>query len=257
MYNVRIIEYPTGFQYRFYDHPVTDSDDVDIDMETGEIIERVVEKPEKDEDSSDPERSVTVSMARTKQTVYYLARSNVWEWFITLTLDPAKIDRYDFKTVSDKVRKWFNHLKDRKCPSLYYLIVPETHQDGAWHFHGVIGGCDGLFFVDSGHKDCEGRVIYNFENWKFGFSTATRVTDPCRVSGYISKYITKSLVTHSRGSQRYWVSKNCSRGEITELHLTDEEIAKLRQELYEKMSWKKRTVGEFLAVEYFEIPKEG
>lgn len=258
MYNVRLIEYPEGMQVRVYSRAVSDSDDIpeDLVMHDGFVsIDKLLE-PDKDKDSvKDAERSFYSSLNRTKNNIYYIARSNVWEWFVTLTIDGAKLDRYDFKLISGKVRKWFDNLKNRKSPDLYYMIVPEQHKDGAWHFHGLLGGCDGLCFADSGKVDKSGKKIYNFENWKFGFSTATAVQDSSRVSSYICKYVTKTLCEQTPGLQRYWASKNCKRADVRKVMLEGRELAEFRMWLLDHMSWKGGTAGEFLFVDYYEIPK--
>lgn len=261
MYNVRIIEYPKSYQIRLYKDAVLDEDEryyAKIDVVTGEKIEK--ERKEIPRDKWLPyqeqlNESLRVSATRSKNMVYYLARSNVWDWFVTLTLDEKKIDRYDFSVVSKKVRKWFDNLRQRKSPDMYYLIVPEQHKDGAWHFHGLIGGCKGLSFVDSGKKDVKGKPIYNFEDWKYGFSTATAVEDTEKVSSYISKYITKTLCESTPGKQRYWVSNNCQRAPIEEYCLEGVDMKEYREKLYEMMSWKKKEENAFCTVEYFEVPK--
>lgn len=280
MYNIRLIEYPTGYQIRVYGQAIGSVFDdpwknVDwIDFNTGEVKTKDdirlpkslydvwLDAPDVDFDllgerTADQEaESLRVSMTRTKNMIYYIARSNVWEWFVTLTIAPSsKIDRYDFRQCSAKVRKWFDNLRQRKAPELYYLIVPEQHKDGAWHFHGLLGGCDGLSFVDSGKKS-KGEPVYNFENWKFGFSTATAVQDTARVSSYISKYITKTLVQETKGLRRYWASANCKRAEVEEYLVEGEDLKEYIRELYEKMTWKKRVDNGFYSVDYFEIPKD-
>ena len=272
MYNVRIIDYPKCYQIRLYKDAVLDEDEryyAKIDVVTGEKIEK--ERKEIPRDKWLPvgwefdeigekyqeqlNESLRVSATRSKNMVYYLARSNVWDWFVTLTLDEKKIDRYDFDEVSKKVRKWFNNLRVRKAPDMYYLIVPEQHKDGAWHFHGLIGGCDGLVFEDSGRDDKNGNRIYRFENWKFGWSEATKVLDTERVSSYICKYITKTLCESTPGKQRYWVSNNCQRAQIEEYCLEGVDMKEYREKLYEVMSWKKKDENPFCTVEYFEVPK--
>ena len=44
------------------------------------------------------------------------------------------------------------------------------------------------------------------DDWKLGFSVATKVTDTYKVSNYITKYITKDLCAITPGKQRYFVS---------------------------------------------------
>lgn len=271
MYNVRIIEYPESYQVRMYSDLLYEGEDrsVRVNRFTGEVIERkkrtivpdhwytaLFEFEELDDIMRDKkEDSIRASFTRTKNSLYYIARSNMWDWFVTLTLDGKKIDRYDYDECSKRVRKWFENIKRRKAPGMYYLIVPEMHKDGAWHFHGLLGGCEGLSFVDSGHKDESGNVIYNFENWQFGFSTATAVQETERVSSYICKYITKDMCEATAGRQRYWVSKNCARAPISKELVPYDDMQEYKHRLYDKMSYKKRVQTEYMDIDYFEIPK--
>lgn len=147
------------------------------------------------------------SASRTKQKIYMLARNQKWDWFVTLTLDPQKIDRFDYDLTVKKLSKWLNNLR-RLSPDMFYLFVPEQHKDGAYHFHGLMGNVEGLKFQDSGHKDKKGRIIYNLSNYKYGWSTATPVTNNDSVIHYISKYITKELIKNTLGRKHYWASRN-------------------------------------------------
>lgn len=275
MYNVQFIEYPAGIQVKLYSNPVNyDFERKDV-KKLEKYYQNVVDEYEQlsfDFDEFTPvdfsfddigivedfksEESKRVAMTRAKNNIYYIARSNVWEWFVTLTLDKNKIDRYDYELLSRKVRKWFEHLRERKAPDIYYLIVPERHKDGAWHFHALIGGSTGLDFVESGHVDKSGNMIYNFENWKFGFSTATRVQDTARVSSYIAKYVTKTLIDETKGKHRFWASKNCLRAEVKRFLLEGSDRDEYLKVLYEHMTWKKRLEHEFNTVDIFELSKE-
>lgn len=135
------------------------------------------------------------------------ARQCNWEYFITLTYSPDKLEnRYDFSLCMKKVHTWINNCKKRKAENLLYLLVPEQHKDGAWHIHGLLCNTTGLTFTDSG-KRYNGKIVYNLDDWKLGFSTATKVTDTYKVSNYITKYITKDLCAITPGKQRYFVSK--------------------------------------------------
>lgn len=52
-------------------------------------------------------------------------------------------------------------------------------------------------------------------DWKYGFSTATKIKDTVRASAYITKYITKECVQHTKYKKRYYASRNIKRPEIT------------------------------------------
>lgn len=148
------------------------------------------------------------SFRRTRSALYMYARQCNWEYFITLTYSPDKLEnRYDFSLCMKKVHTWINNCKKRKAENLLYLLVPEQHKDGAWHIHGLLCNTTGLTFTDSGKRH-NGKIVYNLDDWKLGFSTATKVTDTYKVSNYITKYITKDLCTITSGKQRYFVSKS-------------------------------------------------
>jgi hypothetical protein len=163
------------------------------------------------------------SMNRTKQSIFTYARCEQWEYFITLTLDSVKVDRYNYTVCSKKVRVWLNNLR-KISPNLKYLVVPEQHKDGAWHFHGVFACTGDIKFVDSGkvlHKD--NSIIYNMPNYKYGFSTATKVQDVHKVAKYVGKYITKSVCDNTENKQRYYVSQNINKPNEMVLYLEENE----------------------------------
>lgn len=133
--------------------------------------------------------SMARSMRRARAKLRRLALSNEFEYFVTLTLDQTKIDRYDPKAITKALNTWLDNMVRRN--GLRYVLVPERHKDGALHFHGFFAG-DGLETVDSGHKDPRGEVVYNLPQWKFGFSTAMKLYGeyPNAVA-YVCKYIGK------------------------------------------------------------------
>lgn len=128
------------------------------------------------------------SMRRARARVRRLALSNDFRWFVTLTLDPAKIDRYDPAQVVRKLSQWCNNQVKRH--GLKYILVPERHKDGALHFHGFFNDC--LKAVASGHSDRNGHMIYNLPGWTLGFTAAIEVYgDYAGAVAYVCKYIGK------------------------------------------------------------------
>lgn len=171
------------------------------------------------------------SFRRTRSALYMYARQCNWEYFITLTYSPDKIEnRYDFSLCMKKVRKWIDNCKMRKAKDLLYLLVPEQHKDGAWHIHGLLCNTTGLTFTDSG-KRYDGKIVYNLDDWKLGFSTATKVTDTYKVSNYITKYITKDLCAITPGKQRYFVSKSILKPKIFTALIDPDEVDGFIQEV--------------------------
>lgn len=226
-YNIRIYHYASGRQIRHYGRVVQDGfsrgqppDNKDLTDDPADLARAPTYlwpgdfKDGWEHFEPDPverqKRSVASSLNRTKQAIYGIARANCWDYFLTLTFDRSITDSSDYDLVVKRVGKWLNNIRQRYCSDLYYLIVPELHADREhWHLHGLLGGCDGLRLTDSGHKDAQGRTIYNLENWKYGFSTVTEIGDMSRVSSYITKYITKDLCEVTKDKRRYLASRNC------------------------------------------------
>lgn len=129
------------------------------------------------------------SMRRARAKVRRLALTNEFQWFVTLTLSPEMVDRYDADAIMKKVNVWLGNMVKRK--GLRYILVPERHKDGAFHFHGFFGG-DGLEVVDSGHHDKQGHTIFNLPQWGFGFTAAIGLYGTySQAVGYVCKYIGK------------------------------------------------------------------
>ena len=223
-YNFKVWNYGNGLkQVRMYNNTVkTDferekEENEDEDLEYNPFTEQY----EKVEKLADIERSQTVSNNRAKQKIYELARSNEWEYFLTLTF--AK-DRYNYDVLTEKLKNWINRTKKKYAPDMKYIFVPELHKDGALHFHGIVSDIGSLPLVDSGHKDKDGKIIYNIDCYKMGFTTATKVTDSGRVASYLTKYITKDLMSYSKGKKKYWASRNLKKPNICEYHIESEQI---------------------------------
>lgn len=128
------------------------------------------------------------SMRRARAKLRRLALANDFRYFVTLTLDASKIDRYDGQAVVKALSRWADNMV-RRC-GLRYILVPELHKDGAFHFHGFLSG-DGLKVVDSG-VEWDNRPVFNLPQWGFGFSTAQELYGDYHAAvGYCCKYIGK------------------------------------------------------------------
>lgn len=131
------------------------------------------------------------SMRRARAKLRRLALANDFKWFVTLTLDPAKIDRDDGAAVAKALGIWADNMVRRK--GLKYVLVPELHKKGGIHFHGFFN--DAVEVVDSGHRDGAGHPIFNLPEWHLGFTTAIALYgDYPSAVGYVTKYIGKQGV---------------------------------------------------------------
>lgn len=183
------------------------------------------------------DRKKVDNVKRARQAVYDIARSNSWDWFLTITFDGQKVNRYDYTSVVASLCAFTKALRRAGCQ---WLFVPEQHKDGAWHFHGLISG--DLPVVRALHPvsgrplfDRKGNEIYNVAVYHLGFSTVTRVKHQDRVSTYITKYITKSD-TIPVGRKRYWCSRALARPDVTYYWMFEYEVEKCTSNpSYEKM----------------------
>ena len=147
-------------------------------------VEKSVREAGKKSEGEDALRS----MRRARAKLRRLALANDFRYFVTLTLDAQRIDRYDGQAVVKALSRWADNMVRRA--GLRYILVPELHKDGAFHFHGFFAG-DGVKVVDSGVK-WDNRPVFNLPQWKFGFSTAQELYGDYRAAvGYCCKYIGK------------------------------------------------------------------
>ena len=276
-YNYRIKKFQNGtIQLTYYDKPVLDSfdklkinrkresdkpiiyedisdtpfgyieDAIDYDLyelqqqKTNARLEGIL-TPEEIEEKRN--HSLSTAFSRTKHMIYDYGRSNIWEWFFTLTLNDSSVsDKSDYAECSKKVRKWFNNLR-KICPDVKYLIVPEEHKSGAWHFHALVSNVEQLEFTIARNNQeyrlnefgdilldkngqpvpnkyfgeelrtdyPNGDYIYNISNYnskRYVWSTATKIKDTRKAVGYIVKYMTKELTNRAFGCKRYFPSRN-------------------------------------------------
>lgn len=255
MFNIAIYEYPTGYHVRVYKNGI-------LEKSKGEYFPGELSKPQREynpftekreviKELPDTERARQVSLSRTRQNIYYIARSNVWDWFVTFTFNPEFVDSYDYSLCTDKLSYWLSNMR-KKCPNMRYIVVPEKHESGRYHFHGLFADCEDLNFIDSGHKT-KGQTIYNISAYKYGFTTATRVRDTEKVSKYICKYVTKDLCSVMFGKRRYWASRNVNKSPIIKRLIKVNKRSKLMEYLYKNSKCSKRREGLYNETFYFEL----
>ena len=212
MYNLKLLTYPDQTRrLYFYESMVQENHDAKPDRELNPFDgqwTRVESCAEPVRSEKAVEHSLNNSVSRTRQKVYDYSLANDWEWFLTLTFDPKnpKVDRYSYGSCVHAMKMFLKNLR-RWCPDVRYVFVPEKHKDGAFHFHGLIGGCEGLPVVSSGVFQ-HGKEVFNIPGYKYGFSTATRVQSSRKAGAYLAKYISKDLCSVSKGRKRYWLSRN-------------------------------------------------
>lgn len=148
------------------------------------------------------------SKSRAKSKLIDLIMCNDFKYFVTLTLSPDMIDRFDYSVIIKKLNSYLANRVRRN--GLYYIGVPELHKKGGFHFHFLMNDClklveSGTVLKPNGGKPVkistairqgfstdELRTVYNISDWKLGFTTAIGLKgDKMAVARYVGKYITK------------------------------------------------------------------
>lgn len=226
IYNVSVKTYPDGHaQYHIFDKNrsvgTQRAPDFVIDPETGEVLSSP-------KTGKSIERKEVDNLTRAVNQVYDIAKSNKWDWFLTLTFNPEKVDRYDYDSCVVALGSFLRYLRRHNVD---YILVPDCHKDGAIHFHGLAAG--NLPCTFSGvcqHR----RKVFNVDGYSLGFTTATRVGDSDKCASYITGYITGKnhqkngkpvrKMEVPKGRHRFWASRGLSRPTQEYLMMSKAEI---------------------------------
>ena len=205
--NGRIKRYPNGsFELLVCDRPIFGTKG----WEERNRAERVNPARSDDEPSSDR------AIRRARQQIKDYALCNDFKFFVTLTLDPKKIDRYDMGEIVKTLNVWLDNRVRRH--GLKYVLVPERHKDGAIHFHGFFN--DAVKLVES-KVYTESKKIYNISNWTNGFSTAIELYGEYeKAVSYVCKYVGKS--SEKIGGRWYYSGGNLLTPEVEFVDIEDD-----------------------------------
>lgn len=153
------------------------------------------------------------NITRARSTVMELILCNDFKYFCTFTVSPDKFDRYNLQSIYKAFSKFIQNY-NRYCndsDKVSYIIIPEHHKDGAWHFHGVLNGIkdSDLVVNENGYLDW---ISYSK---KFGYMSISTIKSKEKVSSYIQKYITKDLsnTVQTLGGHTFYASKGLKRAE--------------------------------------------
>lgn len=146
----------------------------------------------------DKEEKERISLSRTKRRIKEICLCNDFEYFATMTVNSKQADRFSLQEVQDKMKKICKKIK-RKNKEFKYIYITEKHENGAFHFHGLVKGID-LYKNDNGYYS-------NTDFDTLGYNSFSIIDDYNKCCTYISKYITKDCV-RNENNQVYF----CSRG---------------------------------------------
>lgn len=210
------------------------------------------------------------SLSRSRRTIQDFVLCNKFDYFCTFTFTDAKIDRTDYNACKKAITVFFKNFKQRYASDFRYLIVPERHKDGAWHFHGVISGLPAAEFTvpETIHyrnrftneleliPNRKGYVRWERYSKRFGFFDCSLIHHYEACASYVSKYITKDLVDFRKGSRIFFASQELN---LPSLIMDEDEIPfpidikPTYEDQFIRMSW--ATLGQTIhtqLVDFFE-----
>lgn len=183
---------------------------------------RLKGKTEVDRTKKGNDRKLDQSIARAKRVCLEYALCNDWDWFGTFTLNKNKYDRYDLAKFYKDFTQWIRDQRKKTKAPIAYLLVPEMHQDGAWHMHGLLRGVPGTVSFKQLRRDGwlvpDLLVDHDYSCWrdfheKFGFCSLGPIRDHVACGFYCTKYIGKSLKESGLavGKHLYYASRGLLR----------------------------------------------
>lgn len=175
------------------------------------------------------------NISRARGTVFELAMCNPWEYFVTLTIDARKYDRYDLDTYKGALKRFLQDYKRHHGCKVAYLFIPEQHKDGAWHMHGFLGGLPADHLVENSH----GYLDWPAYATRFGYISLDPVRHVERCSKYITKYISKDMGAGGRdlGQHLYYCSQGLKRAELIKKDLIVAPIRSDYENDWVKIAW--------------------
>lgn len=155
------------------------------------------------------------ALARSRSSIREYALCNDWEYFFTFTIDGEKHERYDLKPFLQELLQWFQNLRKSKYPQLKYLLVPDQHEDGAWHFHGMISGIPAAPLPDWAPYELRERGDQEWTEYRlrYGWCSLSPIRNPVGASFYVTKYITNKVARFAsdKGLHTYYHTRGLRR----------------------------------------------
>lgn len=157
--------------------------------------------------------------SRARASIRKIILLNPWDFFFTLTFNPAQVNSKSPGDVKAVLFPWIRKMERFGCA---FIFIPEYHKSGAIHIHGMMY-CNGYadeFVIPAinPHSGApmyasSGKPLYNLIDWDYGFSSCVEMgndgEDYIKTASYVAKYISKDF-QHPL-PKRYYSSKGLRR----------------------------------------------
>jgi hypothetical protein len=208
------------------------------------------------------DKKLECNISRARAKIFEYALCNEWQWFSTFTLNAKKYNRYDLEKFRKDYSQFIRDYNKKHGTNIKYLVIPETHQDGAWHMHGFLMGLPQeqlrLFELKEKLPDyireklLQGQAVYDWMSYrdKFGYTDIEPIRDHEACAKYVTKYISKALAQDIQevGAHLYYCSQGLKTAQEIKRGLLNSEFNSPDYENdYVKVKWFKNTNTEVLA----------
>lgn len=158
------------------------------------------------------DEKLDTNVARARSKVFDYSMCNSWDFFVTLTLNQKLYNRFDLKKYSKDLSQFIRDYNKKHGVKMKYMLIPEMHEDGAWHMHGFIYGLPESHLITNSYGYLDWEAYKN----KFGYISLDKIRSQEGASKYITKYIKKDLSARSRelNAHLYYCSKGLKQPEI-------------------------------------------
>lgn len=192
------------------------------------------------------------SLRQSTDAFWGYALSNKWDYFITLTTDKRKVNRFDDEEVKALWRACRQRLQ-RFDPNVKILLLPERHKNGALHFHGLVAMEKQftlrLHTIDGKQQySATGAPLFEFPFWDFGIASCAiissaeyvfkgeqlaeatdengnvRTTSQRRVVAYLSKYMGKEFGQLGYSKKHFYRTRNVVAKQKTVANISAQEL---------------------------------
>lgn len=177
------------------------------------------------------EEKLDNNIVRARQKILEYCYCNDFNIFFTGTLNPDKWDRHDLVKFQSVFSRFIRHQRKKYGIQIDYVLIPEQHEDGAWHLHGFfqIQNLENISMVRQfslkeklpkyiRDKIKAGFTIYDWPEYskKFGFCDLEYIQNREARANYVTKYVTKALAetTIEVGGHLYYPSRGLKTAEV-------------------------------------------
>lgn len=147
------------------------------------------------------------SISRARSKIYEYLTNNEFTYFVTLTIN-NNYNRFDYSSIRRKISSIIRTMRKKGYSNLNYILIPEKHKNGAYHFHGFFssGFGEDFYINDNGFLSW---LSYDY----IGYSSISKIKNYEASCKYVLKYVNKDMCKAFKGDYLYFHSQGLKTNE--------------------------------------------